>query len=143
MLFNSPNRSGHWFLLAMVLMIYIVVVEATPINGPVSEKLGDSSVMCSTCSCVSCNQHPPPPPPPSPPPPPPPDNPSSQNCPPPSSPPPTNYCSPPPPTPFIYVTGQSANLYPVVDPYFSDNGYKSGVRMPVLVGCVLLGFMAI
>ncbi|KAK2981304.1 hypothetical protein RJ640_007005 [Escallonia rubra] len=140
-----------------LLLLLIIATVAAPISGLNPRKLDvvnsepvkppDTENKCGGCSSCNnpCTQSPPPPspvymPPPPPPvymPPPPPPVPKK---PPPSS---TPYCPPPPPpSSYIYMTGPPGNLYPV-DPYFSGGDRNFAVGLPLLVGCGLVGLLAL
>ncbi|KAK8483404.1 hypothetical protein V6N13_090502 [Hibiscus sabdariffa] len=120
--------------LSSVIVFFVIITVACPINGLESRKLdestvpGDQGVKC-TPSCIQS----PPPPPPSPPP----------ACPPPPAPkkPPTQYCPPPPvppsPPSYIYITGPPGNLYPI-DENFGGADRNVAVGLLALVSGLFL-----
>ncbi|XP_043694591.1 leucine-rich repeat extensin-like protein 2 [Telopea speciosissima] len=107
-----------------VVILVIVAVWTTPINGSTSRKLNENALSGTPdtgIKCTPCEQHPPP----SPPPPPPPTSPSTQNCPPPPS-------VQTPPAPLYYITGPPGNLYPF-DPYYSGSSRNSIMGLPIVL----------
>lgn len=122
----------RWFDFLMLLnLLLLVIASAPPIQAVDSRKLDENTVPGSTGEkCIPCTSSPPPPPPPPPPPVLPPSSPKK---------PPSSYCPPPPPS-FIYVPGPPGNLY-TIDNDFNGAGRTSTMRLPVLIGCALLGFL--